>query len=106
MITLIFIILLHWLADFVLQTDQMAQNKSKSLYWLTLHVFAYSLIFFGFGWKFVLITFVCHWITDFVTSKITSYYWKIENRHMFFVVIGFDQFLHITQLLLTYELCK
>lgn len=104
--TLIFIILLHWLADFVFQTDEMAQNKSKSFYWLTTHVFTYSLFFCGFGWKFVLITFVCHWITDFVTSKISSYCWLHEKRHNFFVVIGFDQFLHIAQLLLTYELCK
>jgi hypothetical protein len=38
---LIGLIWIHWFADFFCQTDKMAINKSKSIYWLTIHVFVY-----------------------------------------------------------------
>lgn len=101
----------HWVGDFLLQSDTMALNKSKSLYWLFVHVFIYSGCFFIstlFFFKieiviyFFLITFVSHFITDFITSRITSHLYVKGDRHNFFVVIGLDQFLHTTQLLLTF----
>jgi hypothetical protein len=94
---------IHFIADFLLQSDNMAINKSISNKWLTIHVFTYSLLFVMFGWKFWLITFVFHFVTDYITSRGTSYLWKKNERHWFFVLIGLDQAIHLTTLFLTYR---
>ena len=93
----------HWLFDFVFQNDKMAINKSTSFKWLSVHCLVYSLwgflmfpylsiahMFFFVGYLFV-----THFMIDAVTSRLTSYLWKKGDRHNFFVVIGFDQFLHV-----------
>lgn len=112
------ILILHWIADFVLQTDWQAQNKSKNNLALTQHVFTYSMVWIGFSivmaiatgnnaWSwFGPITFVTHWITDYFTSRLNSRLWADKKVHYFFVSIGFDQVLHYTQLLLTYILLR
>lgn len=112
------IILIHWLADFVFQTDKMARGKSKNWNDLLSHTGTYSFIWFCFvpfyvllnldtyvewtGTLFVLITFIAHTITDYFTSRLNSKLWAKGDVHNFFVSIGFDQVLHYTQLLLTY----
>jgi len=105
MITDILILVwLHFVADFILQTDKMANNKSTSEKWLLFHVVIYTLPFFLFGWYFAVANGVLHFITDYFTSKATSYLWKKEKKHWFFVVIGLDQAIHISTLLITYNL--
>ena len=105
------IIILHWIADFIMQTDKEAQNKSTSFKWLLSHTVRYSVIWMAagipiFGVKYAVlfgvITFITHTLTDFITSKITKYFWEKEKVHNFFIVIGFDQVLHYIQLFLTY----
>ena len=104
MLPIIGLIWLHFITDFLCQTDQMALNKSTSNKWLGIHVLTYSSLFFlFFGWKFALINGIGHFITDWITFRATSYLWKKEERHWFFVVIGFDQAIHMTTLLLTYK---
>jgi hypothetical protein len=98
---MILIVWFHFITDFIFQTDQMAINKSSSIKWLFYHICTYTPIFFWFGWKFALINGFCHFITDFFTSKAASWLWKHEERHWFFIVIGFDQTIHITTLYLT-----
>lgn len=100
------VIWIHWMADFIFQTDKMAINKSTSIRWLSSHVLAYSAFFLPFGIKFALINGAAHFVTDFCTSRATSYLWKKGDRHNFFVVIGFDQALHLTILLLTLPLAR
>lgn len=110
----LFIVFWHFLIDFWCQTTWQAQNKSKNLEALINHTIIYSsswliLLLLLPNLKvlhFIGITFVCHTITDFITSKITSYYWQKENRYLFFGWISIDQFSHIAQLLLTYQLLK
>lgn len=97
------LIWLHWLSDFVFQTDAMAKGKSKSSKMLALHVCAYVTCFLWLGWKFALVTWVAHFCTDYVSSRITSRLWAAKQVHWFFVVVGLDQALHMTQLVLTYE---
>ena len=55
---------------------------------------------------FVLITFICHTITDYFTSRLNSKLWQKGEVHYFFVAIGGDQILHYIQLFLTYQLLK
>jgi len=44
---------------------------------------------------------VLHFITDAVTSRITSKLWQKGDMHNFFVVVGFDQLLHYVCLFAT-----
>lgn len=124
------IIIVHYIADFIFQTDEMAINKSKSNLYLFRHVFIYTLVWLTgtilfcipqmnnfttelwsiYVLKFViifpLITFICHFITDYYTSRWSSYLYQKGERHNFFLVIGFDQILHYLQLFITYNLLK
>lgn len=123
----IYLILLfiHWVADFVLQTDKQEKNKSKNNKALISHTLNYSLVWLllGIFWSissniftnfkylfppggvllFTGITFILHTITDYFTSRINARLWKEGKVHLFFVSIGFDQFLHFVQLFLTYR---
>lgn len=111
------IIVIHWFADFVLQTDEQARGKSKNWASLLSHTSCYSLIwlvvtmFYGaFTFcnpillLFAPITFICHTATDFYTSRVNSQLWEDKKVHEFFVSIGFDQVLHYVQLFVTYYL--
>lgn len=92
----------HFVADFIFQTDWQAKNKSSSLEALARHVFIYSLCFYiCFGFQFFLITFALHFLIDYNTSRISKRLWEAQDSHMFFVVVGFDQLLHLLQLWLT-----
>jgi hypothetical protein len=96
------LLVLHWFSDFVLQTDQMAVNKSKSNYWLGYHVLVYMIPFsLIFGWRYALLNGAIHFIVDWNTSRVTSRLWTEKKVHYFFVVIGADQMLHAMTLLWT-----
>lgn len=112
---LIFILLMHYLCDFVLQTKWQAENKwekADALFW---HITTYSVVF-GLATiivlpnlltviTFTLTTFVFHAITDLFTSKFThKYFFETKNNHHAFAVIGFDQVLHYIQLYITIKL--
>ena len=125
--TLLWLMTAHFVGDFLLQTDWMATNKSKRWDALALHCAVYSACFLWRGPLFVAGVFVLHFVTDAVTSRITSRFWFFHredgiweqasyavpkhgrtivnpwtpidsNRHWFFVFIGFDQWLHLLQL--------
>lgn len=109
------LILLHLLGDWFLQTTWMAVNKSKNWTAIYTHVFVYSLCFIPFGMEFCVITFICHFITDAITSRLTTRWFFFyedpdtgwspiwENRSWFFNTIGIDQAIHFITLLLTYH---
>jgi hypothetical protein len=113
-ITLLFA---HFIADFIFQSDWMAINKSKSVTALVTHTITYSflvgIILALFQNKlflteemfvFISFTWLIHTFQDAITSRINSYLWAKEERHWFFVSIGFDQFLHYIQLIITYKI--
>ena len=111
------ILVAHFIADFIMQSDSMAKGKSTSNYWLSLHVAGYTGtlvtllgIFFTLSSSYPLFTnFVlwaalnglAHFITDYFTSRWTSSLWKQGRTHDFFVVVGLDQLLHYLVLFTT-----
>lgn len=111
-ITLLFI---HWVGDYVLQSNEMATRKSQSIKWLTIHVLVYTcallagvLLLIPFDVipidhiaTFVGINGAFHWITDLTTSRIAHR--VADNPRIYHPVIGFDQFLHSLTLLVTLQ---
>ena len=111
MFILLFYLLLHWYADFVVQTDKQAKGKSSNNWQLLAHTSSYSLIItictyilywtnsFGAQYWYIplifgIIQFVTHTIIDYITSRINKKLWINEEVHTFLIMIGFDQFIH------------
>lgn len=110
---IIYIMLIHFLADFALQTHEQAINKSSDNLFLVYHVGLYSSIWLlampvvmGVfeAFCFACITFVFHYGTDYITSRVNKSFFSKENYHDGFVGVGFDQLLHYIQLFLTFKL--
>lgn len=113
---MLWLIVVHFFADFVFQSDWMAQNKSKSNLALGAHVAIYTVtLFFGvipliliiwpkdeaniFAW--IGINGVAHFATDYLTSRINKRLWEAKEVHYFFVGVGADQVIHYMTLALT-----
>lgn len=94
---------IHFFGDFVLQTNDMAVKKSKSIKWLLLHTSVYSVLLLLFGPLFALVNFVAHFVVDFFSSRAGSYFRGNDNQKGFFMVLGTDQAVHLTTLIVTYE---
>lgn len=99
---LLLLIWLHFFADFILQTDWMAINKSKKNLALGIHVVVYSLPFLVISPLYAIINGIAHFATDWLSSRATTKLWEKEQRHWFFVVIGADQAVHMSTLVATY----
>lgn len=124
-------LLAHWIADFVCQTHWQATNKSKNWWALASHVGVYTAVLAvslltlavlvgGFvtvspgaivmmltpTWFFtwVALNGALHFVTDAITSRVTARLWVKGDFHNFFVVVGLDQLVHYTTLILTWVL--
>ncbi|QOI96548.1 MAG: DUF3307 domain-containing protein [Flammeovirgaceae bacterium] len=106
MVTLLFG---HWVADFLFQTEAMALNKSSSLKWLAFHILVYTAVLAVFclwllHWQdalyFAAINGLLHGLTDLLTSRLTALY--KNNRRIFFLIIGLDQFIHSATLIISF----
>lgn len=102
------ILVVHYFGDFICQTRTMANNKSTSTKWLSIHVATYTFIiglllsittmnYFSFTNIIIysLINGLLHFAIDFVTSKMTSHFYKKEDYYSFFAIIGADQLIHL-----------
>ena len=112
---IIFILFVHWVADFIIQTEEQATTKSKSNIALTDHVATYTAVLalsiapvlalkhpLGFPYlAFVLLNGAIHWCVDWRTSRWTSKLFGDKDFHNGFVVVGADQLIHTSTLILT-----
>ena len=98
---ILLIVWLHFVGDFILQNSWTDFYKDKKNLALLTHTGAYSILFFFISAKYAVVNGILHGITDWITSRISSKLWEKDNKHWFFVVIGLDQAIHITTLILT-----
>jgi hypothetical protein len=112
---------IHFIADFIFQSDKMAKGKSKDNRVLFEHCWLYSIIVSTMGFVFIYpISFYgvfenykfgsfiptlflvyltgTHFGTDWITSRISSKLYSQGKIHLFFVVIGLDQLIHFITL--------
>ena len=89
---LIRLLLAHILADFVLQTKKMVENKSWGSKYMLLHIAIVSItvLALSVSWKIALIITVSHWVIDSVKERLQKK--NIINQHLLFVA---DQLLHL-----------
>lgn len=109
----VLMLITHFLADFALQTHEQASKKSHDWNALTFHVATYSIIWLFMSWiyfqdmnsalYFTCITFIAHFCTDAITSRISKRFFDKKDIHNGFVTVDFDQVLHYIQLWLTYD---
>ena len=59
------LIWIHFIADFMMQSDRIALNKSKSNLILLQHVVIYGIFLLPFGLLFALVNAGLHFITDY-----------------------------------------
>jgi hypothetical protein len=102
MLAIVALVWIHFLADFVLQSDAMALKKSSDYRWLLFHSAVYGAPFLIFGPRLAALAFGLHYVVDRFSSLATSRLWQAGERHWFFVVIGLDQAIHLTILVLGY----
>ncbi len=100
------LLLAHFIGDFICQSDWMAQGKSKKFLPLFIHCVVYSWVIYVFSGNilFTLVNFLLHFVIDFFTSRVNSWLWNKKEIHWFFVGVGTDQFCHYLCLITTYQL--
>lgn len=109
MLDLLFFLLLgHYVGDFALQSDKMAQNKGRSQAFMSLHILIYTTtmsLFLAYGLSFqesnnflslttlLVLAAVCiiHWIQDLIKAR------KFNGSKQAFYV---DQAIHVIVLLI------
>lgn len=114
LLLIVYIFFLHFIGDFVLQRHNDAVNKWHSLSALTNHVIMYGCVLIlgllgvaflnlqvWLVFLYIALQVSSHWVIDFFTSKLSHRLWEQKRVHDFFVVIGFDQLLHASILIVT-----
>jgi hypothetical protein len=102
--------ILHFIGDFILQSNWMALGKSKRFLPLMTHVLVYTCTFwigtavFGLSPAFALINGLIHFPVDFNTSRLNSKLYALEDKRMFFVFLGLDQLIHAITIIFSYPL--
>ena len=110
----LYVLTAHFIADFVFQKTKTGLLKSKDNVILLSHVITYVVILailmvpvLGLhGWGqgaglYALVNGVLHFPTDFISSRLSSKYYKEGRLYAFWKVIGLDQLAHYAGLFLT-----
>lgn len=105
---IIWILVAHFIGDFVMQTDAMAKGKSTSNVVLFHHITWYIIplifvsILLNISAIWVVANGAAHFVIDYFTSRRSSRLWSEGRVHDFFVTVGFDQLLHYATLFGSY----
>jgi membrane protein insertase Oxa1/YidC/SpoIIIJ len=114
---IITVLVAHFIADWLCQSREVADNKSKDNLVLLMHCIIYGMgIYFITGFfnaifkytsediifLWAIINTVAHFMTDYVTSRLTSAMYKEQRYREFFLIIGFDQLIHGVWLFTSY----
>lgn len=103
---IIYMMVTHFIADFLLQTRKMGQLKSSKPLWLLAHISIIFICFIPFGFKFAMSNALIHAIIDALLWNvykvlvylkhpgITKDNFKYWLDPWFYHTIGFDQLLH------------
>lgn len=103
------LLIAHWLGDYLLQNSKMATRKGKEPLWLFYHVGVYTLIVLVISFwildrewwiTFTLANGLAHLVTDAVSSPIGLKF--RERPRIFFLILGTDQLLHLLFLYYSY----
>jgi hypothetical protein len=118
-LTIVAILFLHFVADFIAQTRWQAENKSHNWEALTKHVAVYTAFFMlpcmilaamnnpnpDNRPMWAVLNGILHFVTDAITSRRTAANWNGgKPGKAFWVWIGFDQFIHASTLIATWML--
>ena len=120
---LVYLLFVHYIADFVMQPRDVANNKSKSILYLLLHTLQYmsvtivlaplpawmligidEMLFKWYSSGAIYYTFVIgatHFLIDLFTSKFNKWSYCHGQEKLFWSGIGGDQFLHETTIICT-----
>lgn len=120
---LIWMVVLHFISDFLLQSREMGQKKSSELKWLLKHICIIFSVFlvglitvYSAFLKFSLLNAIIHMVIDANTWKFyklsvikrnptaTTETWKYWNDPWFYHTIGLDQTLHILTIIVLWSL--
>ena len=121
---LLYVLLGHWVADFLCQARWMAENKYRDWHALCAHAIMYGFVMFawiaiGFvcasksiseplmksATDFAVMSMLMHMTVDAITSRITHKLWDKKCVKGFFDVIGLDQFIHSACLVWAIVVC-
>ena len=96
---IIYIIWIHFFADFLAQTPTMVEKKIELYRWMTLHCVVYALFFVYFaGWRGAVIIGVTHFMVDVFAARAVDAAHNKGQRTLANMLLGLDQAIHLTVL--------
>lgn len=109
---ILILLVLHLIADFLLQGSGLSKRKESKILYLFIHVGIYTLLFAILSPLLLSLTIVqglifsgingfSHLIIDFFSSKLKHKYWQ-KNESVYVLLITLDFVLHMAILLSTY----
>ncbi len=99
---IIYLLFVHWISDFVCQSQEIAKEKSKNNIILYGHCCLYAFIFAfaSLNPLYGVVLGAIHFPVDYVTSRISKKLYEKGDIHKFFVCVGLDQFIHMATIIL------
>lgn len=101
-ITLTYLILLHYFADFIFQPNKILLYRDNDSVVIISHCIYYPIPFLLFGIQFAVGVGAAHFLVDLVALNLTKKYWSDKNMKIIFKLFGLDQILHILTLIALY----
>lgn len=119
LICLIFMLFTHWIADFVIQGDDIVEGTAGISYIIE-HCVKYAIVFPAGAWLvwfammntsfeswvwFSAINAITHVVIDCFAIPLASGYFKRGNSRSGSISLALDQFLHSTVIVTSFALC-